>query len=99
MENEEKKKTIEIKYEITLGKLLGIFALVLLITFASAFFLGKELSVSKIKVSTPEYCSAKIIGNEVLVKCNDLGNISLETVCKWLSPELQNKIKIVVLSS
>ncbi|MGB9675483.1 MAG: hypothetical protein ACP5IJ_02320 [Candidatus Nanoarchaeia archaeon] len=102
MENKEienkKPKTIEIKYEITLGKLLGIFALALLLTFASAYVLGKELAISKIKVSTPEYCSSTIENGKVIVKCNDLGNLSLETFCKWLSPDLQNKIRIVVVS-
>ncbi|MEM2954689.1 MAG: hypothetical protein QW625_01935 [Candidatus Nanoarchaeia archaeon] len=95
---EQKKQTIEIKYEITLGRLFGIFLLALAITGVAAFFIGEKLASKNIKVETPEYCSASMTNEKIIVKCNDLGNLSLDTVCKWLSPELRDKIKIVVVS-
>lgn len=95
---EQKKQTIEIKYEITLGRLIGLFLLALFITGVVGFFIGEKLAISKIKVDVPSYCSASIVNEKVKVKCNDLGNLSLDTVCKWLSPELRDKIKIVVIS-
>ncbi|MEM2874383.1 MAG: hypothetical protein QW063_03000 [Candidatus Nanoarchaeia archaeon] len=98
----ELKKTVEVRYEIQLGQLLAIVVISLLLCVGAGFWVGKEVGFAKgfsqVVVEKPDYCTADTSGGQVTVKCNELGNISLESLCKWASPELKEKIRLVLVT-
>jgi hypothetical protein len=96
------KKTVEVKYEIQMGQLMGIVIIGLILSIAAGFWLGKDSGFNKgfnqVTVEKPDYCTSDTSSGKVVVKCNELGNVSLDSLCKWVSPELKDKIKLVIVT-
>lgn len=102
MEPIDGKKMVEVKYEIQMGQLIGVVLLGILLVTIAGFWFGRETGFNKgfsqVTVEKPAYCTADNSGGKVVVKCNELGNVSLESLCKWASPELKDKIKLVIVT-
>lgn len=98
----EPKRTVEVKYEVQLGQLIAIVVISLLLCVGAGFWIGKEVGFTKgfsqVAVEKPDYCTADTSGGQVVVKCNELGNVSLESLCQWASPELKEKVKLVLVT-
>jgi len=92
----------EKKYELFVGQLVAIVIAGILISVGSGFLLGYkfgyEKGISATTVETPAYCSVNRVGDKNIVKCNDLGNVGLDNLCMWASPELKEKIKLVIIT-
>lgn len=98
----ELQKTVEVKYEIQLGQLLGVALLAVGIAIVLGFFVGNEYGhtkgFSQVTVEKPAYCTADTSAGLVQVKCNELGNVSMKDFCSWASPELKDKVKLVLIT-
>ena len=96
------KKTVEVKYEIQLGKLAIIVVLGVILAVTAGFFVGKEVGFttgfSQVTVDKPAYCTADTFGGKVVVDCNELSNVSLDDLCQWASPDLRDKVKLVLIT-
>lgn len=96
------KKTVEVKYEIQLGQLLGIALLGVGLAVILGFFIGNGYGYAKgfsqVEVDKPAYCTADTSAGLVKISCNELSNISLSTLCSVASPELKDKIRIVLIT-
>ena len=99
---ELQKKTVEVKYEIQLGKLLGIALLGVGLALVLGLFIGNGYGYAKgfsqVTVEKPAYCTADTSAGIVQVKCNELGNVSMKDFCAWASPELKEKVKLVLVT-
>jgi hypothetical protein len=99
---EEPKKTIEVKYEIQLGQLLAIALLAVGLAAIAGFWGGNEYGYTKgfsqVTVDKPTYCTADTSAGIVSIKCNELGNVSMKDFCGWASPELKDKVKLVLVN-
>ena len=99
---EEQKKTVEVKYEIQLGQLIGIALLGVCLAMVLGFFIGNGYGhakgFSQVTVEKPAYCTADTSAGIVQVKCNELGNVSMKDFCTWASPELKEKVKLVLIN-
>ena len=103
MEMEQQpKKTVEVKYEIQLGQLLGVALLGVGLAVILGFWIGSSYGhatgFSQVTVEKPAYCTADTSAGTVKITCNELGNVSLESLCQWASPELKDKIRIVLIN-
>jgi|GEM_PF-3352807 len=95
---QSEKKTVEVKYEIQLGQLTAIVIIGILIAIGAGFFVGKAVGAVAVDVEKPDYCTADVSGGKVVVSCNELGNVSLDSLCQWASPELREKVKLVLIT-
>lgn len=88
--------------ELMIGQLLIIVIAGILLSIGAGYWLGQQIgtanSLSTAVVQTPGYCNVDRIGDGFHVKCNELGNVSLDNLCKWASPELKDKIKLVIIT-
>lgn len=96
------KKTVEVKYEIQMGQLIAIVIIGLLVASVAGFWIGSSSGFNKgfsqVTVDKPNYCTSDTSTGKVVVKCNELGNVSLDSLCKWVSPELKDKIRLVIVT-
>jgi hypothetical protein len=99
---DETKKTVEVKYEIQLGQLLGIALLGVGLAMMLGFFIGNGYGYNKgfsqVEVAKPAYCTADTSAGMVNISCNELGNVSMKEFCSWASPELKEKVKLVLVT-
>lgn len=99
---EEQKKTVEVKYEIQLGKLLGVALLGVGLAMVLGFFIGNGYGFAKgfsqVDIEKPAYCTADTSAGMVQIKCNELGNVSMKEFCSWASPELKEKVRLVLIN-
>ncbi len=99
---DETKKTVEVKYEIQLGQLLGIALLGVGLAVILGFFVGNGYGYAKgfsqVEVVKPDYCTSDTSAGIVNVRCNELGNVSMKEFCSWASPELKEKVKLVLVT-
>ena len=90
-------------YELMMGQLIIIVIAGILLSIAAGYWLGNQIGVAKTlstaTIQTPEYCNVERAGIDFKVKCNELGNVTLDNLCKWASPELKDKIRLVVITS
>jgi|SRR3990172_931247 len=105
MENPQdkpEKRTVEVRYEIQLGQLAAILIIGMIVAIGAGFFLGNEIGFSKgfsqIEVEKPAYCTSSAEGGKVVVECNELGNVSLDSLCQWASPDLRDKVRLVLIT-
>jgi hypothetical protein len=102
IENKPDKKTVEVKYEIQLGQLALILVVGMIVAVSAGFLIGKEVGFAKgfsdVDVTKPDYCTSDTVGGKVTVRCNELGNVTLDDLCKWASPDLQEKVKLVLVT-
>lgn len=93
----------EPKYELLVGQLMAIVIIGILVSIGSGFLVGKYVGFaqgsSTAVVEKPEYCSADKVDGHIVVRCNELGNVSLDSLCKWASPDLMEKIRLVIITS
>jgi hypothetical protein len=98
----EEPKKIEVKYEIQLGQLLAIALLAVGLAVIVGFWVGNEYGYTKgfsqVTVDKPAYCTADTSAGIVKVRCNELGNVSMKDFCGWASPELKDKVKLVLVN-
>ena len=91
---------MEIKYEITMYKLLIIFLISVFLALGLGGFFGAKLGfsdgVDAVTVKAPEYCSVQKIGTSAELKCIEL-NMSAEDLCSTLSPSIERQLKILVV--
>ena len=99
MEGEIKDK--EKKVEILMGQLILIVIVGLLIAVYAGFQMGKEVGmangISSVEVQKPEYCTLDRTEDKITIQCNELKNVTLDQLCKWVSPELKEKVKIMII--
>lgn len=92
----------EQRYELLMGQLIAIVIIGILIAIGSGFWAGKYVGyaqgTSTAIIEKPAYCNADKVGGKIVVKCNELGNVSLDNLCQWASPELKDKIKLVIVT-
>ena len=85
-----------------MGHLVAIVMIGMLVTlgvgFAVGNYVGLTNGISTSVIEKPEYCSIDKTGTKIHVKCNELSNITLENLCQWASPELKNKVRLVVIN-
>lgn len=100
----KKEKTIEkvdVKYEITMYKLLAIFAVSLLLTLALGFWsgnvVGKSQGADAVNVDVPDFCTTNEKGNNIEVKCLEFSNLTAGDLCRMLSTPLENKIRVMIV--
>lgn len=102
MEQQIQKKTVEVKYEIQLGQLLGVALLGVGLAVILGFFVGNGYGYAKgfsqVEVAKPAYCTSDTSAGFVNISCNEITNISLSTLCSVASPELKDKIRIVLIT-
>lgn len=105
MESSEigRKRVIEGRYEIQLGQLLLVLLVGILVAIGVGFMVGKEIGFAKgfgeVTIEKPAYCTADSTAGKVTVTCNELRNVTLGSLCKWVSPELIDKIRLVIVTS
>jgi len=99
---DEQKKTVEVKYEIQLGKLLGVALLGVGLALILGLFIGNSYGFAKgfsqVTVEKPAYCNADTSAGTVKISCNELGNVSMKEFCSWASPELKEKVRLVLIN-
>lgn len=88
----------EKQYEIVMGKLILVIVGAMLVTLAIGYFLGNSVGKQTVDVTTPNYCSATWTKEGINVKCNELTGLDMGSMCKIMSSELKDKIKIVVIT-
>ena len=98
----EVKESKAPRYELLMGQLIAIVIIGILVSIAGGFFIGKYVGfaqgTSTAIVEKPEYCTADKVDDHIKVKCNELGNVSLDNLCKWASPDLKEKIRLVIIT-
>jgi hypothetical protein len=103
MAKTKEKKNNELKYEITMYKLLVIFAASIIITMGLGFYAGEVVGRSKgvdsVEVNVPEYCTINERGTNVTVSCLEFSNVTAGDLCKILSTPLENRIRVMILPS
>ena len=89
-------------YELMVGQLIAIVIIGILVAIGSGFLVGKyvgyEQGTSTAVVEKPDYCTTDKIDGHIVVKCNELADVSLDNLCQWASPELKEKIKLVIVT-
>ena len=92
----------EVKYEMLVGQLILAILVGIFLALGAGFLVGKEVGLSKsigdVNVEKPDYCTVDKAGGGVQVRCNELTNVSLDSLCKWVSPELKGRIRIVMIT-
>ena len=100
-EKNQIKDVADLKYEITMYKLLSIFAASILITLAIGFYSGKVVGYSQgvddVHVNIPDYCVLNKEGNVIEISCLEVSNITAGDLCRMLSTPLENKIKVMIV--
>ena len=101
---EEKDPKLEINYEIKMYHLLILFVVSIFVAIGIGTLLGNSVGypagytegISSISVSTPNYCHAEGMSNNIKIVCNELENITLADMCNTLSTPLEHKLKILI---
>jgi len=92
---------IESKYEITMYKLLGLFAISLLLTMVLGFWAGnvtgRSQGIDDVKVEVPDYCTVNEDGSQVTVECLEFSNLTAGDLCRMLSTPLENRIRVMII--
>ena len=95
------EKKIESKYEITMYKLLGIFAVSLLLTLGLGFWAGnvtgRSQGIDDVKVEVPDYCTINEDGSQVTVQCLEFSNLTAGDLCRMLSTPLEDRIRVMII--
>ena len=83
--------------QLILGIIVGIF-----LALAAGYLLGKEIGTSKalsdLPIDKPDYCTVDKIQGKLTISCNELTNVTLDSLCKWISPDLKDRIRIMIVS-
>jgi len=97
MEGEVKEK----KFEILMGQLILVIVIGLIFAVFIGYQMGKEtgqaIAVSHVTIEKPEYCTIDKQDDKIIMKCNELKNVTLDELCEWVSPELKEKVKIMLI--
>jgi len=86
------------KYELVMGHLVAVVMIGMLVTLGIGFVIGNYIGVGASVIEKPAYCHVDKIGTKVQVTCNELSDVTLENLCQWASPELKNKVRLVVIN-
>jgi hypothetical protein len=93
----------ELKYELQMGHLIAIVIIGILLAMLAGYWVGKEVGFSRgtstLEIEKPAYCSVDKFPDKIKVSCNELGNVSLDSLCKFGSADLKEKIRIVIIGS
>jgi hypothetical protein len=100
------KKTMEkvdVKYEIPMYKLVGIFGICFLVFMGIGFWMGNTIGYAKgvdnAEVIVPDYCSASYRGDKITITCTEMEDYTASELCSMLSSSLKDKIKVVVITN
>ncbi|MBD3263051.1 hypothetical protein GF374_01585 [Candidatus Woesearchaeota archaeon] len=84
-------------YQLIIIVLVGIF-----LSLGIGYWVGKEVGFSKgvsaVSVEKPDYCTVDKSSGNIIVECNELKNMTLDSLCEWVPEELKNKLKIVIIT-
>ena len=84
-------------YQLIIIILVGIF-----LSLGIGYWIGNDVGFSKgmstVVVEKPDYCSIDKVSNKIIVNCNELENITLDSLCEWVPEELKDKLKIVIIT-
>jgi len=99
----ELTKQVEGKYEITMYKLLIVFAVTMFVMLGVGMLAGDKIGFSRgvdaVNIGTPSYCHAEAHGSEVKIVCNELEGFTADELCDRVSPTLLKNIKILITTS
>lgn len=94
--NEEKPFEL-MMYQLIIIVLVGIF-----LSLGIGYWIGKEVGFSKgistVSIEKPDYCTVDKSGDKIIVSCNELENVTLDSLCEWVPGELKDKLKIVIIT-
>ena len=97
---EQKRET---KYELMMGQLIAVVIIGMLLALGSGYWLGKQVGfshgMSTVEVDKPAYCSVDKLPDKIQVTCNELTNVSLESLCQFGSQDLKENIRILLIGS
>jgi len=96
------KKPKEPKYELLMGQLILGILVGIFLALGAGYMLGKEIGVSKalsdLPIDKPDYCTVDKVGGTLTIRCSELKNVTLDSLCTWISPELKDRIRIMIIS-
>lgn len=99
--NKSEYRRVQKQYELGMYKLLAIAAIAILAAVALGAFLGNKLghanALEDVKIKTPEYCTAVVHDDEIIIRCNEL-DITADELCKVTSPGIKEKLKVLVIA-
>lgn len=95
-------KPKEPKYELLMGQLILGIIVGIFLALAAGYFLGNEIGTSRalsdLPINKPDYCTVDKIGGELTISCSELTNVTLDSLCQWISPDLKDRIRIMIVS-
>lgn len=84
-------------YQLIIIILVGIF-----LSLGIGYLVGKEIGFSKgtdiVSVEKPDYCNVDKTGHTIKVECNELQNMTLDSLCEWVPEDLKDRIKIMIIT-
>lgn len=99
-QNAKKRIKSEGNYEITMYKLLGIFALAIFASIMLGLYFGDQMGfsdgVDAVAAKVPKYCHVLKVEDNVSVSCTEL-DVTLDDMCDKFSSSLKEQIKILVV--
>ena len=92
----------EVKYELMMYQLIIIVLVGIFLSLGIGYWIGKEVGLSKgastVEIEKPNYCNVDRAGEKIIIRCNELENVTLDSLCEWVPEELKDKIKIVIIT-
>lgn len=89
-------------YELMMYQLIIIVLVGIFLSLGIGYLVGKEVGFSKgvstVSVDKPDYCSVDKSNEGIVVHCNELKNMTLDSLCEWVPESLKDKIRIVIIT-
>jgi len=84
-------------YQLIIIVLVGIF-----LSLGIGYWVGKDVGFSKgtsaVVIEKPDYCTVDKSSDKIIISCNELKDMTLDSLCEWVPEELKDKIKIVIIT-
>jgi len=103
----ELTKQVEGKFEITMYKLLIVFAVTMLLMLGIGMFSGNRMGFSRgvdaVEISAPDYCKINQRGEIITMNCGTTEIMSINDFCEesvWatkFSESLKEEIKVMII--
>jgi len=86
------------KYEITMYKLLAVFAVSLFAALLFGTVVGQEMGESRAynKLEVPEYCY--VSNSEDRVICSEMSDFTAEEMCEIFSTPAKEKLRVIFVN-
>ncbi len=95
------KEFEEGSFEISMYKLLIIAIVGVLISICVGAVFGHKIGVNagvdSVEITVPEYCTLTHVNAKASVTCNELESVTVEDLCKVLSPSLEKELRVLIV--